>query len=74
MNQSHSGPRETFDAVVARARGEFVEMPGLKLTAAQARRLWALDSELCTAVLRELLHSGFLRCVAGASFVRAHPK
>lgn len=72
MNQNHSRPQEPFDAVVARARGEFVEMPGLKLTAAQAKRLWALDSDVCTAVLGELLQSGFLMRTAGESFVRAH--
>ena len=25
-------------------QGEFLEMPGLRLTAAQARRLWGLDA------------------------------
>ena len=29
--------------VVRRVRGEFLEMPGLRLTAQQARRLWRLD-------------------------------
>jgi hypothetical protein len=30
-------------ALLARVRAEFCEMPGLCLTARQARRLWALD-------------------------------
>ena len=32
-------------ALVHRVRGEFLEMPGLRLTRAQAQRLWGLDEE-----------------------------
>ena len=32
----------SFAVVVDRVRGEFVEMPGLELTLAQAVRLWTL--------------------------------
>ena len=35
-------PRATED-VLRRVQGEFLEMPGLRLTEAQARRLWNLD-------------------------------
>ena len=31
------------DEVLRRVQGEFLEMPGLRLTGAQARRLWGLD-------------------------------
>ena len=34
-----------MDDVLQRIQGEFVEMPGLRLTAAQAQRLWGLDRE-----------------------------
>lgn len=33
-------------ALTERIRGEFLEMPGLKLTTAQACRLWNLTPEL----------------------------
>lgn len=42
-------------------RGEFLEMPGLRLTRKQAQRLWALDSDTCEAVLDTLEASRFLR-------------
>jgi hypothetical protein len=37
--------------LVRRIRGEFMEMPGLRLTVEQARRLWRLDNTACDAVL-----------------------
>lgn len=43
-----------------RIRGEFLEMPGLHLTAPQARRLWSLDHETCERLLERLLASRFL--------------
>jgi hypothetical protein len=59
------------DAVLTRMRGEFREMPGLKLTAPQARRLWGLDAPVCDSLLHELVDMGFLRRNADGSFVRA---
>ena len=34
-----------IDQMLQRIQGEFVEMPGLRLTAAQAQRLWGLDAK-----------------------------
>jgi hypothetical protein len=48
------------DALVARIRGEYREMPGLRLTVAQACRLWQLDAPTCTAVMEALVAQGFL--------------
>lgn len=45
---------------VNRVRAEYVEMPGLALTAEQMRRLWLLDASLCDAVVSSLVESGFL--------------
>jgi hypothetical protein len=42
------------DALVRRVRSEFREIPGLRLTVAQAQRLWGLDRETCEAVLSRL--------------------
>jgi hypothetical protein len=49
------------DALMARARGEYREMPGLRLTVAQACRLWQLDVVLCTKVFDRLVSEGFLQ-------------
>jgi hypothetical protein len=40
------------EEVLRRVQGEFLEMPGLRLTEAQARRLWGLDTAACDALLR----------------------
>ena len=43
-----------------RIRAEYIEMPGLGLTASQAARLWNADTARCSAVLEHLVHDGFL--------------
>ncbi|MGC4081052.1 MAG: hypothetical protein QM736_02810 [Vicinamibacterales bacterium] len=45
-------------------------MPGLRLTEPQARRLWALEPSLCSAVLTELVENGFLLQTRDGAFVR----
>jgi hypothetical protein len=58
-------------ALAARVRSEFLEMPGLRLTAAQASRLWALDCGTSQRILDGLTSAGFLfRSMEGA-YVRA---
>ena len=72
-----------------RIRGEYLEMPGLSLTVAQARRFWSLDHETCTSLLDALVGGGASlgrpmdgtswrialseRQALGASFVRSGP-
>jgi len=56
--------------VVQRIRGEFLEMPGLRLTAEQARRLWRLDETACDAVLGALVDARFLARTRDGAFVR----
>ena len=46
----------------ARIRAEYVEMPGLSLTAPQAARLWNLGTLRSEQVLSMLVNSGFLLC------------
>ena len=48
-------------------------MPGLRLTAAQAARLWSVDSTLCRQVLAALVESRFLVETSNSRFVRAQP-
>jgi hypothetical protein len=39
---------------------DYLEMPGLRLTSEQGRRLWTLPLELCQAALDTLVATGFL--------------
>jgi CheY-like chemotaxis protein len=48
------------EALLARIRCEYREMPGLQLTFAQARLLWQIDPATCSAVLQALVDEGFL--------------
>lgn len=50
----------THDLPLARIRGEYREMPGLRLTFAQACRLWHLDAARCRDVLERLVAEGFI--------------
>ena len=53
-------PSDRFAEALRRAQAEFREMPGLKLTEAQAARLLSFDSALCSAVLAALVDQRFL--------------
>jgi hypothetical protein len=44
-----------------RIQAEFLEMPGLQLTIAQAQRLYGLDRTVCAAALDALVDANFLR-------------
>jgi hypothetical protein len=67
MNQG----RASFNEALRRARSEFLEMPGLKLTTAQAARLLSIDQTLCGRVLSALVESRFLAEAPNSRFVRA---
>jgi len=56
--------------VVRRIRGEFLEMPGLRLTPQQAQRLWRLDPSACDAVLDALVDARFLAKTRDGAFVK----
>jgi RecB family exonuclease len=59
-----------IDDVLQRIQGEFVEMPGLRLTAAQAQRLWGLEREFCNELLSSLVDAKFLEQTRDGAFVR----
>ena len=63
--------RDIFTIALRRAQAEFLEMPGLQLTVAQASRLWHFDSALCSAVLSRLVEQRFLIETRNHSFARA---
>jgi hypothetical protein len=60
----------TTDAVLTRVKGEFLEMPGLRLTTPQARRLWGLDAASCDALLGALVEANFLFQTRDGAFMR----
>ena len=53
-----------------RVHGEYMEMPGLRLTLAQACRLWNVDQATSLDVLNQLVDEQFLR-LSGPHYVRA---
>jgi hypothetical protein len=59
------------EEVLQRIQGEYLEMPGLRLTAAQARRLWGLDHEMCVSLLAALVDAKFLRQTRDGSYIRS---
>jgi hypothetical protein len=63
-------PVRATDDVLRRVQGEFLEMPGLRLTEAQARRLWGLDAASCGALLRALVDANFLFRTRDGAFMR----
>jgi hypothetical protein len=60
-----------YHKLVERVRCEFLEMPGLTLTPAQAARLWGLDPKACQHVINALVDSTFLRWTPSGTVVRA---
>jgi hypothetical protein len=64
------GTPATDERLLNRIRGEYLEMPGLRLTRQQAQRLWGLDTDTSTRLLRELVELKFLTCAADGAYVR----
>jgi len=63
--------RQATSSLVDRIRSEFIEMPGLQLTIAQASRLWGLEPAACRQVIDNLVETAFLRWTPGGTIVRA---
>ena len=51
----------SLDGVCERVCAEFLEMPGLRLTLAQAQRRWNLDQRTCLEILDRLMSAGVLQ-------------
>jgi hypothetical protein len=60
-----------LEPIVYRIREEFREMPGLRLTPAQATRLWGLEEKICAAVIDQLVATDYLRWTPAGSVTRA---
>ena len=63
-------PTRIVEETLRRVQGEFLEMPGLRLTKAQARRLWGLDQADCDALLGALVDAKFLFRTRDGAFMR----
>ncbi len=63
---------DDVNIILQRIKGEYWEMPGLKLTVAQAARLWAVEAPKVEGLLDLLVTDGLLRRTAtGAYLVRS---
>ena len=58
------------DDVLQRIQGEYSEMPGLRLTAIQAQRLWGLERAVCDELLGALVDAKFLSQTRDGAFVK----
>lgn len=63
--------RITVEECMELIRREFLEMPGLRLTLAQACRLWDVCPGDCQAALDRLIAQGFLRHTSDGQYARA---
>jgi len=60
----------TIEDVLSRLRAEFLEMPGMRLTADQVQRLCGVERALCRWALDALVASRFLRVKADGRYAR----
>lgn len=66
-------PRDKVSALetaIQRIQAGYGEMPGLKLTPAQARLVFGLDCPTCERALRVLVDARFLACTPEGRYVR----
>ena len=56
---------------LTRIQMEYLEMPDLKLSYVQARRLFGLPAEVCDRALDALVFEGFLRRTIDGAFLKA---
>jgi hypothetical protein len=63
-------PDHLWEATVRRVRGEFEEMPCLRLSDAQAKTLFGLPDRVCRWVLTRLESDGFLGRTSTGEYVR----
>ena len=66
------GPTFAEEALKRRVRGEYREMPGMRLTVDQAMRLWMLDRKTCSNVLSSLVAAHYLTQDGNGRYMRAH--
>lgn len=65
------GGNAALTTVLRRVRAEYLELPGMRLTAAQLQRLCGLDAATCARVLDALIETRFLRAYGDGSYGRS---
>lgn len=60
-------------ALLRRMWSEFAEMPGLRLTRAQAQRLWGVGADTCLSALDTLVALGAIVCTSDGRYARPSP-
>lgn len=60
-----------YEEAFNRVRAEFLEMPGMRLTAAQVERLSGVANSICKRVLDDLVRAGFLSLGADGTYARS---
>ena len=70
LEQGRNGP-PPLELLAARVRGDYGEMPGLRVTLGQASLLWQVDEANCEVLLDHLVQEGFLRRRANGYYVVA---
>jgi hypothetical protein len=66
-------PPPVGERIARRIAGEYRELPGLRLTLAQAQRLWSLDRRTCESLLASLVERSVLLRTPEGIYVRADP-
>jgi hypothetical protein len=59
------------NTILNRIRAEYLEMPGLRLTVEQARRLCGVQGALCQCALDTLVDTEFLRVKSDGAYARS---
>ena len=62
-----------LESLVARIRGEYSEMPGLRLTFVQACRLWQVEASTCEMLLEQLVRETFLLKTVDGAYIASPP-
>ena len=70
VRSPHRLPDLLWNAAVFRIRAEFEEMPCLRVTCGEARRLFGLADPVAAWVLRHLANEGFLIENSRGEYVR----
>ena len=68
ITASDVAPR--VDQIARRIDAEFDEMPGMRLTRAQVRRLWSLSERDCSDALEHLCAAGHLALDSSGRYLR----
>jgi len=55
---------------IDRLRAEFLEMPGMRLSAAQVQRLCGIERTICASALDALVSEGFLSLTSEGRYAR----